>query len=187
MASLGTQLATILAVFVGAAASFAFSQLAERFRWKRESSERWDEKALDVYIDYVNSTGRFEILATRMIAARGLDTHGSAPVDLTVGADDLARAESDLTERWASLLLLAPTDVISAAQRWRHAIWHIEWFARGLLNDETEYAIAAEEVDAARDSFIDAARSDLRLTKGPLPAIVFPPEWQERTPPDPQI
>jgi hypothetical protein len=177
---LTTHLTTILAVIVGAATSFTFTYISDRHRWRRAKSERWDRAALDTYLNFVNRIGSFVVLAHRMAAGRGFDTHESVPVDPVASNEALAAIDGKLTEDWNALMLLAPAELVTAGQSWRHAAWRLEWIARGLLSEPAEYRLASQELAEARDRFMELARQDLSVSKGPLPVIEFPPPWYPR-------
>jgi hypothetical protein len=47
-----TQLITLLAVVVGALATFVSNRITDRSRWLREERFRWDNKKLECYYEY---------------------------------------------------------------------------------------------------------------------------------------
>jgi hypothetical protein len=69
------------------------------------------------------------------------------------------------------MLLLGSPDVIAAAERWRHAAWNLEWFARGLRDGASEFSQANDENTAARTRFYAAARRDLGMVSGMVPDL----------------
>ena len=46
---------TLLAVLVGAAASYFASSRAERQAFERSLATRWDDRTLTAYVDYISS------------------------------------------------------------------------------------------------------------------------------------
>lgn len=178
------QLLTILAVAVGAVASFVSTRLVDRARWRREEALRWDSKRLDSYSEFANAVKHFISISHRLCVELGLPSAGQ-PLDATIGLPMLANAEQDVGVKWESILMLGSPDAISAARDWRHIAWHLEWFARGLRNDPAEYEQANIDVGEARGRFYSAVRADLGIVSGPIPDLPWPPPWQQAAQPPP--
>jgi len=171
------QLLTILGVAVGAAGSFFSARLLERSKWQREEAHRWDEQRLKSYVQFTTSIKDLISLSKRISAGLGLP--GSAQrLDTTAGLPLLATAVDDLTSKIEGVLMLGSPDVIKAARDWRHAAWHLEWFARGLRNNAEEYLQAKVDSDEARRCFYSAVRADLGIVSGAMPDIDGPPPWR---------
>jgi len=170
---------------VGAMASFISTRLIDRARWQREEALRWDEKRLDCYGEFATAIKQFIAIATRLCAGLGLP-EASQPLDANTGLPALAAADQDLSIKWEQVLMLGSPDIITAAQDWRHAVWHLEWFARGLRNDLVEYEQVTADREAARSRFYTAARADLGIVSGSVPERIWPPAWQQplQEPPD---
>jgi hypothetical protein len=176
MKDLITQLSTVLAVIIGALVSFIFSQVSESSRQKRLRRTRWDTDVLNSYIEFSNTGTKFAALAMQMCAGRGFTTYGRAiPPDENL--ERLATLEAQLQEKWNILILLGSTEVLTKAEQIRHALWRLEWFARGDLTDNDEFIETNLQLDDCRDNLIRAARLDLGIAKGDLPAFTFPPQW----------
>jgi hypothetical protein len=180
------QLLTILGVAVGAMASFVATRLTDRARWQREEALRWDTKRLKCYGQFAVSIKHFVTVSQRLSADRGLPGATGQPLDSTTGLPMLAAAEEDLSVKWENVLMLGSPETITAAREWRHVAWHLEWLARGLRDDPSEYPQANIESGAARRRFYSAVRAELGIVGGPIPDLPWPPAWQEtaQQPPD---
>jgi hypothetical protein len=163
-------------VLLGAAATFASTRFAERTRWKHERDSRWDVKLLDSYAEFSDTIKQFISLANRIAAARGLNT--AQPLDPEAGLEQLAQAEIELSLKWEHLLLLGDPATVIAAREWRHAAWHLEWFARGLRSGQSNWDEASMENSRCRRAFYEAARAGLAITGGLPPESEWPLKWQ---------
>jgi hypothetical protein len=152
--------------------------MVDRSRWRREEGLRWDTKRLDCYGEFATAIKQFITIARRLCAGLGLPSNGQ-PLDSATGLSALAVAEEDLSVKWEHVLMLGSPDAITAARDWRHVAWHLEWFARGLLNDAAEYIQANEDSVVARDRFYVAARADLGIVSGEIPNLNLPPAWRQ--------
>ena len=135
------QLITLLAVALGALASFVSTRLVDRSRWQREESLRWDGKRLECYIDFSAAIMHYINVGQRMVAGLGLPS-AVEPLTIDAGVSELASAESDPSLCWARLLILGSSEAIRAAQDWRSEAWQLESFARGRRNDPAEFVVA---------------------------------------------
>jgi hypothetical protein len=173
MSSRAVQLLTLVAVAIGAFASYISTRMVDRSRWQREEALRWDVKRLEAYGDFASALVTFGNIAWRISAAHGLMASGQI-LDPEVGLPDLVAAESEVNIQWQKILLLGSPDVIAAAHRWREEAWHLEWFARRLRSDPKEFIKATRERREARKLFYSVARLDVGVTSGNLPTEVDP-------------
>ena len=173
MSSWAVQLLTIVAVALGAFASYISTRMVDRSRWQREEALRWDVKRLEAYSDFASALVKFGYIAWRISAAHGLVATEHLP-EPEVGLPDLVTAESEVNVQWQKILLLGSPDVIAAAHKWREEAWHLEWFARRLRSDPKEFTKATRDRREARKRFYSVARVDLAVTTGNLPAEVDP-------------
>jgi hypothetical protein len=171
------QLITLLGVLLGALGSFVSTRYFERERRRHERSSRWDSRKLEAYAAFADATKDFIQIAQRVGANRGLGT--AAPLPVKEGLEKFAEAESRMGVAWKTVLLLGNASTIVAARNWRHAAWHLEWFARNLRTDPTEYVEAARESGRARRAYYDLARRDLGISSEPLPELSWPPSWRK--------
>ena len=169
MSSWAVQLLTLLAVALGAVASFVSTRMVDRTRWKREEVLRWDARRLEAYNDFASAILNYINIGFRISAGLGFPT-GVQPLDAEVGLPALAAAESDLSVQWEKLLMLGSPDVILASKNWRQEAWHLDRFARQIRTDTAEFVQAGRDRRAARRRFYAAARADLGVTSGEIPA-----------------
>ena len=178
MAPWTVQLLTLLGVAIGALASFISTRLLDRSRWHREEALRWDTKRLECYSEFGSDLRRFITIAWRITAGLGFPS-GAQPLDSASGLAALADAEDEVGIKWELVLMLGSPAVITAAQEWRRAAWHLEWFARGRRNDVAEYTQANQERRAAQKRFYSAVRADLGIVSGEIPDRIGPGWWRQ--------
>lgn len=160
-------LTTLLGVIVGAVGSYAFSTMAERARWRRSLSVRWDDRRLTAYAEYANSVKLVFQIAMRIVAYKGFPATGE-PLNPKEGIALLAQAEQDRATKWETVLLLGDPATIAAARHWHSAVWKLDWYARDLITRTEEFEAAVSAVNAARSAFYACVRSDLGV-RGLLP------------------
>ncbi len=186
MTSWSASLITLAAVAVGALLSFASTRLTDLNRWQREEHLRWDAKRLDVYSEFASTLLQFINIALRISAGLGFPT-GVQPLDSETGLPALATTGTELNVQWERILLLGSPDAIVAAKYWQEEAFHLEYFARQLRSDPAEYAKTRRNTKEARWRFYSAARADLRITSGDIPAdIQTADKWRTLTEPEPQ-
>ena len=156
------QLPALAGVVVGALASYLATSAAERARWRRSQSVRWDERRVDAYADFSHALKRCLMLSQRIAASSGYAS-AAQPIEPAVGLDLLAKAEEGRASQWERVLLLGDAATIEAAREWLVEGWRMEWFARGLLTGEAGWLDACESGKACRQRFYDAARRDLGI------------------------
>ena len=171
MTSWSTATITLAAVVAGALLSFVTTRLTDRSRWQREESHRWDPTRLDAYREFASALLNFNNIAWQITAALGLPSSGQ-PLDPATGLPALAAAESEISVQWQKMLLLGSPDAILAARTWRHESTRLECFARQILKDSDEFKLAMQDRRLARTRFYAAARADLGITSGEIPADV---------------
>ena len=185
MTSWSTSLITLAAVAAGAVLSFVSTRLTDRSRWQREESFRWDTKRLDAYSEFASAMRKFVNVAYRMSAGLGFPA-GAQSLDIEAGLPALAAAGTELNVQWEKILLLGSPDAIMAANNWQEEAFHLEYFARQLRNDPAEFAKASQDRREARRRFYSAARADLRVTSGDIPAdFRARGKWRTLTEPEP--
>jgi hypothetical protein len=156
------QLLTLLGVAVGALASFISTRLLDRSRWQREEALRWDTRRLECYSEFGSDLRRFIAIAHRIAAGLGFPSNAQ-PLDSASGLAALADAEDEVSVKEERLLMFGSPAVVEAAQEWRRAAWHLEWFARGRRNDLVEYTQANQERREAQSRFYSVVRADLGI------------------------
>jgi hypothetical protein len=186
MASWSTSLITLAAVTFGALLSFASTRLTDRTRWQREENLRWDAMRQDAYREFASALLKFINIALRINAHLGFPV-GVQPLDAEDGLPALASAGTELNIKWETILLLGGPDAIMAAKHWQDEAFHLEHFARQLRNDAAEFTEARQGLREARRRFYSAARADLKVTSGDIPAdFQAPGKWTTLTEPAPE-
>ncbi|MEA5359154.1 hypothetical protein VA596_06360 [Amycolatopsis sp., V23-08] len=167
------QLPTLIGVLVGALASFAATSAAERARWRRAQSVRWDERRLAAYAEYAFAVKKVSTLAVRIAAHRGIhpDIDGLSPEE---GMPLLAAAEEERTVKWETVLLLGTGGTVVAARAWHESAFRLQRIAAG-AEVELSWADAIAAASKARRRFYEAAKADIGIAIGDLPESY---EWQ---------
>ncbi|WP_409239935.1 hypothetical protein [Streptomyces sp. PA5.6] len=178
--SLASQALPLVGVAVGAVVSLAVSAVNERARWRRQQSVRWDERRLNAYAEYAHTVKQLSSRYTGLAIARGLIT-GSTPLEPTDEVlKELAATEAHRSALAESLWLLGDVDSNTAAIKLNHALWHIEWLARGIpTTGIATWPEAYLEFRKARTDFLKAARCDLGVRGARIAHDVpWPPPWR---------
>jgi hypothetical protein len=159
------QLPTLVAVAVGAIASYLATTATERARWRREKTTRWDDRRMETYAAYGHAIKAHTQLASWVCAFRGLGSVAQ-PLPLDEGLRRLADAEETRATLWEQVLLLGEPGTIVAARRWHEATWRFEVLARGIGDGKRDYQELMAETNEARGNFYEHARADLGVTGG---------------------
>jgi hypothetical protein len=172
MSSVSQQLPALLGVVVGSIATYLSSTFAERIRWRRETSSRWESRRITAISDYAAAVKKLIYCAGRAAAARGI---GSAqPIELDQGLAELAEAETARSVCWEKVLLLGDHATILAARTWHELVWQLYYFAIGERTDHAEWEKELEAVNQARDEYYRCARTSLGIDASPPPAAAWP-------------
>ena len=174
------QALTIAGVLLGSAATFVVTTAAERTRWRRAQSARWDDKRLLAYSEYANAVKQMVRLCRRIAETKGLLTTGQ-PIDLDSAFTALADAETQRAAQWETVLLLGEPTTISAARAWSEQVWQLERILREEHSDTSSFIDAYRSTMRLRNEFYAHARTDLNITSGPLPELT----WKSLQPPPP--
>lgn len=167
------QLPALIGVVIGALASFAATSAAERARWRRAQSVRWDERRLTAYAEYAFAVKKVISLSVRIAAHRGVhpDIDALSPEE---GLPALAAAEEERTVKWETVLLLGTGDTVVAARAWHESAFRLQRVASG-AEIGMAWAEAVDAVSKARRRFYEAAKADIGIAIGDLPESY---EWQ---------
>lgn len=154
----------LLAVLVGAVASYIAVARSESRRWRRESRTRWDQRRLDAYAEYADAVKDCVQVSLNLCAARGITNGLGAPLDPAEGAAVLAGAEADRAALFEKVLLLGEPSTVAAARAWHAAVWRMQRLAHGLdTADAAAFGACFRDVAASRQDFYAAARRDLGI------------------------
>ncbi|MFG1649640.1 hypothetical protein ACGFIE_06910 [Micromonospora sp. NPDC049275] len=165
MDTLLTQLPALLGVLVGTLGTILATSLADRARWRRSQSVRWDERRLDAYVAFAHALKESHAVALRMTADLRPGSY-SHPIDRDEGLARLAESDGRRTIVWENLLLLGDEPTVVAAANWRDAIWQVERLARGIVDASQDISEMLTRVNEARDVYYRAARSSLGVRGG---------------------
>jgi len=161
------QLPALLGVILGAAGTIAASAFADRGRWTRGMTVRWDERRLAAYIEYASTLKDIISVLMRMTAENRPESL-SRPMDREAGHAALAESESRRTRVWEQVLLLGDPPTIEAARAWRTEVRRLEQLAARRTYSHSEWQSLVERVDHARDRFYAAARGGLAVPGGAI-------------------
>jgi hypothetical protein len=178
--SLASQALPLVGVAIGAAVSLAVSAVNERTRWRRQQSVRWDERRLGAYAEYAHTVKDLSNRYTGLAIARGLTTGSTALEPTDVVLEELAAAEAHRSALAEAVWLLGDVDSNTAAVKLNHALWHLEWLARGIpTTGIATWPEAYLEFRKARENFLKAARCDLGVRGARITHDVpWPPPWR---------
>ncbi|MCT9082092.1 hypothetical protein [Streptomyces fulvoviolaceus] len=177
--SLASQALPLVGVAIGAVVSLAVSAVNERTRWRRQQSVRWDERRLNAYAEYAHTVKELVNRYRGLAVARGLTT-GSTQLEPTDAVlEELAAAETHRSALAEALWLLGDVESNTAAVKLNHALWHLEWLARGIpTSGNATWSEAYLEFRKAREDFLKAARCDLGVRGTQITHDVpWPPPW----------
>lgn len=163
--SIAGPLIALTGVVVGAVLSYVFALLGESRRERWALSREWRERRLHTYGAYVTDVKRMRTIAERIAADVGIDDQ-APPLSRSEGLDQLAEANMARGASFEALVLMANRDLVEAARALNRAVWRLEWFARGLLDDSDVegWHIAAQEYFEAVNLFHQLARKELGVT-----------------------
>lgn len=164
MGSVIAQLPALIGVLIGTIGTIVATSVADRTRWKRNQSVRWDDRRLDAYIEFARVIKEIHAVAVRMLADERPHSRGHR-MDREEGLTRLADADVRHTLAWESVLLLGDASTVAAARDWRDAVWRIERAARGLTQGD-DHADLLHRANEARDHFYRAARGGLGVRGG---------------------
>jgi hypothetical protein len=163
----------LVGVLIGAGATYTATSAADRARWRRAQSVRWDEKRASTYAEYGFAIKKVIGLAVRMAAHRWAHSLGE-PLPPDEGVSLLADAEQERQLKWETVLLLGSDEVVMAGRRWHESVFPLEDTARGYQSAD-DWDRAVEEASRARGEFYEAARHDLGLPSTGSPRAY---DWQ---------
>jgi hypothetical protein len=158
------QVLTLVAVLVGALASFLSTSWLNRAQQRSDLDRSWRLTRLESYRDYLRDAKAMRIIAQRIAAGIGLDDE-APPLDRGVSLDVLAQTDAARSASYEMVALTGSAETLEAAHALNRALWRLEWFARGLLDDRdrTGWQDGMGRYMAAIDAFNEAGRKDLGI------------------------
>src|SRR5215469_6127592 len=146
MSGIVVQLPALIGVAIGALASYLAGAAAERTRWRREHSSRWDEKRAQAYADYAYAVKNVYVQCMRAAEIRRQGA-GRDVAAYEEALTELSKMTDERTAKWESVLLLGNPETIAAARVWHRGIWQAERFARGERTDEDQWDSVLEDIN----------------------------------------
>ncbi|MER7418349.1 hypothetical protein ABT346_16460 [Micromonospora peucetia] len=164
MGSIVAQLPVLIGVLIGTIGTIVATSVADRTRWKRNQSVRWDDRRLDAYVEFGRVVKEIQAVAVRMLTSERPHSRGHH-MDREEGLARLAEADIRHALAWESILLLGDASTVTAARDWRDAVWGVERVARG-LSQADDHDDLLHRANEARDLFYLAARGGLGVRGG---------------------
>ena len=175
MNALAQQLPALIGVTVGTLGTIFATGIADRTRWRRQHSVRWDDKRLDAYIEHARIVKEMHTLALDSVDWRGTgETPRTTRVEATTRIQQL---NVQRATTWERVLLLGDAEAVAAARVWREAVTDIVLIASKPERVSTEILPAIQHANEARDKFYEAARKNLGLQAG----SVAQSDWLNRS------
>jgi hypothetical protein len=146
---------------------------------------------LEAYRDYLRDAKALRIIAQRIAASVDLDDQ-APPLPRGESLAVLAQADASRGASHEMVALTGSAETLRAAHQLNRSLWRLEWFARGLIDDEDSqgWKEAMRQYMQAIDVFIESARKDVgapdvysRRSPEPSPAVAYLQERQERRAP----
>ncbi|HET9896320.1 MAG TPA: hypothetical protein VFQ44_15440 [Streptosporangiaceae bacterium] len=169
MSGIADQLPALAGVVIGATASYLIGAATDRARWMRGQSARWDDRRSEAYADYAHAVKAVYVQCMRIAGSRGL-APGPGVADLDAALAEMVRLAGERTARWELVLLLGDPETIAAGRTWHRRVWELEQHARGERNDPDDFAALRAGFNSDRTRFYAAARRDLGIRSGEIPA-----------------
>jgi hypothetical protein len=156
------QVLTLVGVLLGGSISYVFTSRLERARNRREMVIRWDIRKYEAFVEYLAAVTRMARMCGQLVRARGWDPL-AAEVEPEAGRKALDEFESARTAAYERVVMLADETGIEAADVLNAAVWKLEWFGRGAVDDcsVADWREALSVYTAALDRFQQAARANL--------------------------
>ena len=181
------QASALAGVAVGALGSYLVRAGSDRAAWRREKIVRWDTRRMETYAAYGHAVKTAIMLAIRVAAERGLGEI-IEPISVPDGLAKLADAQLHRATLWEQVLLLGDPATIAAARRWHEALFLMDRYARGMVQEADDWPRVRIEAEDARSAFYQAARKDLGVAGIPpaptSPRIPAPASVADELPPE---
>ena len=151
----------IIGTLAGAIIGFITSEIAERNRWKRSLSVRWDETRRALYATYLSSAN--QNLGNIEWAARNRElATPDKPFELP---EDFHRlGDADNAAQGESIQLICGKNLATAAHHLLLSLWAAKTHVlNGGVRSDAEMQDLIDEFVICRDNFIEAARAELGI------------------------
>ncbi|GIJ52117.1 hypothetical protein Val02_90030 [Virgisporangium aliadipatigenens] len=154
------QLPALVGVLVGTLGTVLATHVAERSRWSRAQSVRWDDRRVEAYAEYARALKEVSIVTLRLRAATGAPDPGP---DRQAGLALLAEAEAERSKAWERVLLLGDQATVTAARDWSDAVRDLRLAVRADAAEGFDWEAGVRHMDTCRDRFYAAARAGLSV------------------------
>jgi len=171
------QLPVLLGVLLGTVGTIVATSLADRARWRRSQSVRWDDSRLQAYVSYAETLKEVHAVAIRIHREKSGRTAATAE---EASLARLLDAELRRTTAWEKVLLLGDPATVVAAREWHYAVGQVAQFARSAADDGAQWTELVHDANVTRDRFYEAARAGLGVGGGAVPQS----DWLARGPRD---
>lgn len=151
----------IIGTLAGAIIGFITSEIAERNRWKRSLSVRWDETRRALYATYLSSAN--QNLGNIEWAARYRElATPDKPFELP---EDFHRlGDADNAAQGESIQLICGKNLATAAHHLLLSLWAAKTHVlNGGVRSDAEMQDLIDKFVICRDNFIEAARAELGI------------------------
>ncbi|MEU4088701.1 hypothetical protein [Streptomyces aureus] len=155
---MATQIVTLVGVLIGALTSYLATAIAERAKFRRTMTTRWDERKLDTYIEYISCVK--EIMRAAREALRARD-RGE---DTTSALAQMEAIEAKRSILFESFILLSDEAAANAAHAVNQRAWDLLRLTRNPANGED--ILQDVPLVAALNVLHSAARADLAIGRG---------------------
>ncbi|GGQ12429.1 hypothetical protein [Streptomyces roseolilacinus] len=153
---MASQIFTLIGVLIGALTSYFATVTAERARFRREMTTRWDERKLDTYIEYVTCIK--EIQRAAMAAGRARDQGRDASEALK----EMEESENRRSVLFETFVLLSNENAATAAHAVNQRTWELLERARAASSGTAE--LRSIPLVETLNMLHEAARSDLAIS-----------------------
>ncbi|MEV7556411.1 hypothetical protein [Streptomyces sp. NPDC089795] len=155
---MATQIITLVGVLVGALTSYLATTMAERTKFRREMTTRWDERKLDTYIDYLTCIKGIQRAA--MAAGRARDQG----IDAADALNEMEESENRRSILFETFVLLSDEKAATAAHAVNQRTWELLRTAR--ISSSGVAELRSIPLVEALNVLHEAARSDLAISSG---------------------
>jgi hypothetical protein len=165
MESVWNQAFTLIGVLVGTVGTILATTAADRSRWRRSQSVRWDERRLQAYMDYARALKEAAAIAHRM-TAHARPGAKVFPIERDAAVAQLAEIDLRRTAQWEAVLMLGDETTVNASGEWREAVRDLVFVSQEEPFDHDRWLAALENADEKRDEFYVAARASMAVGGG---------------------
>lgn len=167
MESMIPQLPALIGVMLGALCTYFSAAAAERARWRRSQTIRWDERKVASYVEYAHAIKLLIAAVLNLGGHKGMLPLRTRCSLAEVQASVLA-AEDGRTLAFEAVLMYGTSEVVDAARSWHQSVFHLH----AILDcnpDPAAWSSAIDRVSGARRDFYLAAKRNAGIPSGKSP------------------